>query len=190
MGFEWKVYDFDNPKTLKQRLIDHGFEAEDKEALMVYDVNNSKPEKLNEIDGFEVNEISSIKDMEKLVKFQETVWDKSFPWLLDHMKKSIGDSVYFMACHNGDPVGTGWIDYHKDSAFAEIHGGAVHPAYRGRGIYSTLFSKRLEHARNKGHHYLAVDAGPMSFPILKAKGFRKLCSSFPLKMQKPNRPHF
>lgn len=38
-GFEWKLYDYDPPPDLKNRLGAHGFELEKAEAIMVLDMN-------------------------------------------------------------------------------------------------------------------------------------------------------
>ncbi|HZG77978.1 MAG TPA: N-acetyltransferase, partial [Paenibacillus sp.] len=37
--FEWKLYDFDRPADLKDRLIAHGFSAGDAEALLVLELH-------------------------------------------------------------------------------------------------------------------------------------------------------
>lgn len=63
---------------------------------------------------------------------------------------------------------------------ALLHGGAVLPAFRGRGIYSRLFEARMMDALARGLKWVAVDAAPMSRPILEAKGFERLDSTWPM----------
>jgi len=40
---EWKVYEHDSPADLKERLLAHGFEAEETEALVILDIETSPP---------------------------------------------------------------------------------------------------------------------------------------------------
>jgi GNAT superfamily N-acetyltransferase len=78
-------------------------------------------------------------------------------------------------------VGTGWIEFHAGSRFAQLCGGSLLEAYRGRGIYSRLFEMRLAEARRRGVPYIAVDAAPMSRPILERRGFRYVCNTYPMR---------
>jgi hypothetical protein len=38
--FEWKYYSYDQPSDLPQRLLAHGFTADEPEALMIADIND------------------------------------------------------------------------------------------------------------------------------------------------------
>jgi len=78
-------------------------------------------------------------------------------------------------------VGSGWIDFHGGSRFAQLCGGAVREDHRGRGIYSRLFQRRLLEAKARGVPFIAVDAAPMSRPILERKGFRFVCHTYPMR---------
>lgn len=183
LGFEWKVYDFDTPSTLVQRLKGRGFEQGETEALMVYDLQDSPPLKIKVLDGIEIREVSSGKDLEEIVRIQETVWNRSFPWLHSQLLSTKDRNTYFIAFHRSIPIGTAWIEQPAESPFSELHGGSVCAEYRGRGIYSELYRIRIEHARKTKTSYIAVDAAPMSKPILLKKGFKELCSTYPLTMK-------
>ncbi|MEM9479143.1 MAG: GNAT family N-acetyltransferase [Verrucomicrobiota bacterium] len=180
LSFEWKVYDFDLPSNLIERLLENGFEQGEEEALMVYDLGTAPPQAEKEIEGISIREVSSTEDLSAIVAIQETIWNRSFPWLKDQLLSTKDCTAYFCAFYDELPIGAGWIEHHQDSLFAELHGGSVHPEYRGRGIYSELFSHRLEYAKKKCIPYISVDAAPMSRPILERKGFTKLCSTYPL----------
>ena len=180
LSFEWKVYDFDQPSNLIQRLLEHGFEQGEEEALMVYDLGIAPPQAEKEIAGISIREVSSPEDLSAIVAIQETIWNRSFPWLKDQLLATKDSTAYFCAFDDELPVGAGWIEHPEGSLFAELHGGSVHPEYRGRGIYSELFRHRLEYAKKKSIPYISVDAAPMSRPILERKGFTKLCSTYPL----------
>lgn len=75
------------------------------------------------------------------------------------------------------------MEFPQESDFAELHGGAVLPALRGRGVYTALFNVRAEEARRRGTEFLAVDAAPMSRPILLGKGFHYICETIPYRMK-------
>ena len=85
----------------------------------------------------------------------------------------------------GRAVGAGWIDLVPGSSFADLHGGSVVADVRGRGIYSALLAARAEIARQRGYRHLAVDAAPMSRPILERKGFEFVCHTWPLRIAAP-----
>ncbi|MEM9283578.1 MAG: GNAT family N-acetyltransferase [Verrucomicrobiota bacterium] len=183
LSFEWKVYDFDEPSNLVQRLLENGFEQGDEEALMVYDLRRSPTQSEKKTEGIQIREISSVEDLTAIVRIQETIWNRSFPWLQDQLLSMTDSTAYFCAFDGNQPIAAGWIEYPKDSSFAELHGGSVYPEYRGRGIYSELFRIRKEQARAKGVPFISVDAAPMSRPILESKGFIKLSSTYPLTMK-------
>jgi GNAT superfamily N-acetyltransferase len=54
-------------------------------------------------------------------------------------------------------------------------GGAVLPAFRGRGVYRALVASRWRAAVDMGKPALAVHAGAMSRPILERCGFQEVC---------------
>jgi GNAT superfamily N-acetyltransferase len=66
------------------------------------------------------------------------------------------------------------------SRFAELNGGGVVSTNRGRGIFSALLSRRIEEAKARGYTRVAVDAAPMSRPILLHKGFQHVCWTYPM----------
>jgi GNAT superfamily N-acetyltransferase len=56
-----------------------------------------------------------------------------------------------------------------------LGGGAVLPAFRGRGVYRALVASRWEQAVRIGKPALTVHAGAMSRPILARCGFEEIC---------------
>jgi GNAT superfamily N-acetyltransferase len=116
---------------------------------------------------------------------QEEIWKCRLPWLagvLHEMADPVrGSGVAYCARIADRVVGSGWIDFHGGSRFAQLCGGAVAEDYRGRGIYSLLFEHRVLEARARGVPFIAVDAAPMSRPILERKGFRFVCHTYPMR---------
>ena len=127
--------------------------------------------------------------IDDIVKVQEETWDCAFPGLAAQLRNALAtnspESAIYCAYLEGAPVGTGWIDFTQGSRFADIHGGAVLSHARGRGIYTLLYDRRVEDARARGVRFLAVDAAPMSRPILLAKGFVHVCDTYPMR----SKPH-
>ena len=70
---------------------------------------------------------------------------------------------------------------HRGVALADLHGGSVLVKACGRGIYTLLYRRRVEDARARGGRFLAVDAAPMSRPILQRKGFMFVCATYPMR---------
>jgi GNAT superfamily N-acetyltransferase len=179
-GFEWKVYDSDEPKCLREKLVGAGFQQEDPEILMSYEVAKFRSAPKSSVDEIKVRRVENIELLKHIAEFQELIWGKSFTWLPDQLLSTWNQCVFFSAYHDRRLVGTGWIEYPERSQFAELHGGAVLPGYRGRGIYSRLFRARMTDALARGIKWVTVDAAPMSRPILESKGFARLDTTYPI----------
>ena len=177
IDFEWKVYDFDQPPDLKQRLLDWVFEKRNFEAFMVCDLSRFHEKKIGRGKTENVCRVEDLKNLQDIVKFQERTYEMRFPGLLEQLQSA--DTAVFAAYNNESLIGTGWIVYPKDSKFAEIHGGLVHPEFRGRRLYSATLQLRFRDAVSRGYRYVAVDAALMSRPILEKRGFQRLCWTYP-----------
>jgi GNAT superfamily N-acetyltransferase len=178
-AFEWKVYDFDTPADLAERLETKGFERGETEAFLVYRVkaHSSRKEKSK----IRVERITTDAGVQQVVAIQEKVWERSFPWLESSLLESLERLAVYCAYVEDVAVGTGWIEFPDCGIFAELHGGAVVPAKRGCGIYSALFDIRAEEAKRRGIEFFTVDAAPMSRPILLHKGFTYVCDIVPFR---------
>ncbi len=180
---EWKVHDLDQPTDLRSRLEAHGLTAHHVEALMVLEVDKARAERAmaREI----VIEEASGPTLDAIAQLQERVWKCRLPWLagvLQEMTDPVhGSGVAYCARVADQVVGSGWIDFHGGSQFAQLCGGAVVEEYRGRGIYSLLFERRVSEARARRVPFIATDAAPMSRPILERKGFRFVCHTHPMR---------
>lgn len=177
MEAEWKFHDFDSPADLKSRLEDHGLTCHHVEALMVFQVGTDRLESRAR-PGVSIEEASGAA-LDEIVALQETVWKCRLPWLGGVLRRR-SDPIY-CARVDGRVVGSGWIDFCDGSEFAELHGGSVAEDCRGRGIYSLLFERRIADAQARGTPFLAVDAAPISRPILERRGFRFVCHTYPMR---------
>ena len=180
---EWKLHDFDEPADLKQRLEQHGLHNQQVEALMVLDVAATPARTLDPTD-VAVKEASA-DEFDDMVRLGEEVWGCRMPWLAHAFAEMThpvrGSAKVYCARTPERVVGTGWIEFHHGSRFAQLCGGSLLEPYRGRGLYSRLFETRLAEARRRGVPYIAVDAAPMSRPILERRGFRYVCNTYPMR---------
>ena len=185
-NFEWKVYDLDAPPNLKALLESRGFSCEHAEAFMVLPV-----------DDWPVGRRDSAIKIEKVTREQLPAFvaleGEIWPDVAGHLERYAREletqpesmSIY-RASFEGRPAGTGRVSYLSGATFADLNGGGVHPSLRGRGIFTALLSCRIEEARARGYRWVAVDAAPMSHPILTRKGFQHVCWTYPmLRRPKP-----
>jgi GNAT superfamily N-acetyltransferase len=180
---EWKVHEFDEPADLRYRLEAHGLAAHHVEALMVLQVGDARRAEPS-ANGVIVEEASG-KTLDEIALLQEEIWKCRLPWLAGVLHEMTdpgrGSGVAYCARIANRIVGSGWIDFHGGSQFAQLCGGAILEAFRGRGIYSLLFERRLAEARRRGVAFIAVDAAPLSRPILERKGFEIVCDTYPMR---------
>ena len=190
-SFEWKLYDYDQPSDLKERLGSHGFIVEEAEAIMVLDLENAP-----EIFWQPVrHHIRRIIDPEKLVDVQsveQQVWDEDSSWVLhflgDALNKYPEQMSVYVAYIDEQPASAAWIFYPEHSQFASLWGGATVSSFRKQGLFTALLAVRAQEAKARQVRYLTVDAMPMSRPILEKLGFEMIAYSYPchwkLKSQK------
>jgi GNAT superfamily N-acetyltransferase len=178
-NFEWKVYDYDAPPDLKERLAAHGFEVEDPDAIMVLDLEHA-PETLFRPTGHagDVTRITQPERIADVMAVEEAVWDGDY----GHLGRSLAHTLahhphmlsVYLAYVDGVPASAGWIMFPDRSQFASLWGGSTLSEYRGRGLYTALLGARAREARERRVRYLTVDASPMSRPILEKFGFEAI----------------
>jgi GNAT superfamily N-acetyltransferase len=187
-GFEWKVFAFDEPADLRRRLEARGFAAGPVEGFSVRPLAGV-PDPVRLPAGHAIRRLTDEAGIRDFVRVQEAVWGRAFPGYLESLLATLQDApgaTEFYGAYSGDqPVGCGKLDCLVGSPFAELHAGAVLAGFRGRGLYSALYHARLHRALAQGYAYLAVDAAPMSRPILAAKGFIPVCDTWPMQAPAP-----
>ncbi len=188
VALEWKVYDLDRPGNLRSLLEAEGFTAHHDEAFMIRALDGDDAREGAAPEGVAISAATADdRVIDDIVKVQEETWDCDFPGLAAQLRNALAsgstDCAIYCAYLDGAPVGTGWIDFTAGSRFADLHGGAVLEKARGRGIYTLLYQRRVEEARAHGCRFLAVDAAPMSRPILQHKGFMFVCATYPMRSQ-------
>jgi len=183
--FEWKVYDYDAPTDLLERLRAHGFAIEAEEAVLVLALDPF-PVVLEHAPTHDIRQVSSPEDVWQILN---TVQNPVFgdpadnwlnEWISNEIKAFPDHTAFFAAYVDEQPVSAAWIRYSTDASnpFAGLYGGATLEAFRGRGIYRALVAARARHAIARGVQYLVVDASPFSRPILEKVGFVRIASAW------------
>jgi GNAT superfamily N-acetyltransferase len=180
--FEWKVFDYDLPADLKERLVAYGFEIEEAEAIMVFDLS-ATPEYFLQPVAHDVRQIMSTAKIADVMLVERQVWNEDFADLESYLTNTLADEPekmnIYVAYVNNQPVSSAWIYFPPHSQFASLWGGSTLPEFRGQGLYSALLAVRVQEAIRRKVSYLTVDASPMSRPILEKFGFVKIASSYP-----------
>jgi GNAT superfamily N-acetyltransferase len=184
--FEWKLYDYDGPPDIKERLAAHGFTVEEEEAIMALDLDLA----LDVLWQPVRHDVRRITDPEKLadvISIEGQVWNEDFSSLGQFLRESLRSypdqmSVY-IAYVDAQPASAAWVYFPKHSQFASLWGGSTVSGFRKRGLYTALLAVRAQEARSRGVRYLTVDASPMSRPILEKFGFERIAYSYPCKWE-------
>lgn len=172
--FEWKTYDYDQPPDLRQRLIRHGLQADEPEAVMVLDLKEN-PNWLTQPIEHDIQRVTDAAGVQRIVDIEEAVWEKERSQLgerLLHDLRGTPDAISaYLAYMDGEAAATAWVYFHAGSQFASLWGGSTLPRFRQHGLYTALLAVRAREAHERGARFLTVDAGPMSEPILARRSF-------------------
>lgn len=185
MRFEWKLFDYDEPADLPERLKAAGFVPEDPESFMVAHATEvlaalSKAELPTGVTVREVADLAGLRQMSEVGKqaFGEENTDHSES--IRAQLESAPDMVVVVLAMAGDvAVCAARIEFLAGTDFAGLWGGGTRPEWRGRGIYRALVRYRAEIATRRGYRYLTVDASSDSRPILEKVGFTRLAVTTP-----------
>ena len=89
---------------------------------------------------------------------------------------------------HGVAVSAAWLVPLAGTRVAGLWGGSTLPAYRGRGIYRALVSRRARLALERGYTTLQVDASEDSRPILERLGLHVVGRTVPYVTTPQHRP--
>ena len=182
--FEWKLYDYDRPSGLLERLVAVGFEVEEAEAIMVLDLEMTPAVLLQPV-RHTVVPVTDVEMLEDVLSIERQVWDQDFTGLGRSLADTMaGDperlSVY-VAHADDTPASAAWIYFPERSRFASLWGGSTLEHYRKQGLYTALLAVRVREAIRRQIDYLTADASPMSRPLLERFGFEMIATSYPCK---------
>lgn len=182
LSFEWKLYDYDQPADLGERLRAAGFVAEPPEALMVAEVSRL-PTEARLPEGVALRPVRDAADVDLMAEVHRQAFDQDSTRLRNHLLDQLAsgtDTMSAVLAMAGDaPVCAARMEFYPGTDFAGLWGGGTVAAWRGRGIYRALIAHRARQAAERGYRYLQVDASDDSRPILHRLGFTHLATTTP-----------
>ena len=185
---EWKTRGHDDAPLLHETLVDHGFEPEEPESIMVgeaarLDVDVPLPPSvtLRRIDAeADVRAMCAMQD----VAFGDPVSHHGADAVLRRLRQDDGMQLW-VAEAGGQVVGAGRLEPVAGSDFAGVWGGAVLDEWRGRGIYRALTAVRARAALALGRTLIHSDSTAMSRPILERSGLVAVSTTTPYEWRRP-----
>jgi hypothetical protein len=179
--WEWKVYSYDQPADLGDRLIAAGFIPGPVESVMVAEIASlrfpARPA------GLEVRPVADQHGVDTLVRLHDQVFGGDHSAVgaavLDALPRQPRPVAAVIAWSEGAPIASGRVEFHDGSDFASLWGGGTLPGWRGRGAFRSLVAHRAALAAARGFRYLLVDASAASRPILRRLGFVELATTTP-----------
>ncbi|MDX1436764.1 MAG: hypothetical protein R3335_08135 [Anaerolineales bacterium] len=185
-NFEWKVYDYDRPTDLKERLGSLGFTVEDADALLILDLQTA-PEVLAQPVRHNIQKITDPEKLADVQTVEAEVWEEDAAWVLqflsEPLRKNPDEISVFVAYIDEGPASAAWAYFQEGSQFASLWGGATINRYRRQGLFTALVAARAQEAIARGVRYLSVEAMPMSRPILEKLGFQLIAYTYPCKWE-------
>lgn len=182
--FEWKLFSYDTPPDMRDRLLNYGFNEDEVEAVMVLSIENA-PERLLQKPSYDIRKATTEAMFLDVDAVYYEVWKddpyadatphKMSEWLYPRYKNHPDSMSMYVTYMDEKPVSYGRVEFAPDNPFAGLWGGSTLEAYRGRGIYTQLVATRLQEAKTRGCQYLTVDARQdTSMPILEKLGFIRI----------------
>jgi ribosomal protein S18 acetylase RimI-like enzyme len=173
-ALEWKLYGHDRPEDMGARLAAQGFEPEEPETLVAFDLRGALP-------GTGTIAVRRIgpDELGLIDEVSGAVWGAGAAGQAETLGRTLRQmpehlSIYLAQDTGGRPASVGWMRKPAGAAFATLWGGATVPQLRGRGFYRALVAARLAEAKAAGYRHALVEARETSRPILERLGFERL----------------
>jgi GNAT superfamily N-acetyltransferase len=189
--FNWELHGHDQPADLRTRLERCGFaQDEDASAVMVLELSQAPQTLLAPVQA-DLRLVNSPEQIAAVAAIMAQVWGGNFDWLAKRLWGHLqipGVLRVYLAYHQGQPAGTGWVYLHPHNPFASLWGGSTLAEQRGKGLYRAMLQARVQAALDRGYRFLAIDAGPMSGPIVEKYGFRQITTAQDFAWKPPAGP--
>ncbi len=196
----WIVYAHDKPADLKDRLLAHGFVAEEAEAILVLDLQHVPPPLLQPVQH-DVRRIVHPQQLDDVIAIQQSVWggnqDRWRARLTERLVEAPHTVCLYVGYVDGIAASTAQVSFYaqrlavglaRQRPFASLVRAATLPAYRGRGLFSALVAILVQEARQRGVRFLDTEATAMSRPILEKLGWQRLTWAHPFTWQARRAP--
>lgn len=179
---EWKTRGHDRAPGLHRALVDHGFVAREVEAVMMGEAEPLAVD-VPVPDEVSLRRVTTEGDVRAMCAaqdeaFGDPVSSDAADALLRRLARRDGMELW-VAEAGGRIVGTGRLEPVAGTDVAGVWGGAVLPAWRGRGIYRALVAARARSALRHGRTFLHSDSTAYSRPILERAGLVRVSTTTP-----------
>lgn len=184
--FEWKTRGHDESPGLHQALVDHGFEPEEEETVMIGEAALLAVEVPLPV-GVTVRAAGDggdlLTDVRRAVAMQDEVFGRpgglSVEQLAERIAEAGGSAQLWFAEADDEVVSAGRLEVVEGTGFAGLWGGATREQWRGRGIYRAVTAARARAAAELGVRWIHSDCSPMSQPILARSGLIPVTTTTP-----------
>ena len=188
LSFEWKTYAYDEPADLGDRLIAAGFVPEDRETLILGEVDRilQRPSALPS--KVVLRDVDEQNDFHRIAVLMDTLWNNGLERIEERLaaeSRMFPDRLVVslieeaLKAPDGPALTAAWIRFHPGTGFASLWGGGTLPEWRRQGLYSAILVHRAKIAREHGYDFLRVDASEDSRPILQKLGLHAVTTTTP-----------
>jgi hypothetical protein len=178
--FTWKVYDHDLLPSLKSKLSSGGFREDgDPADVMVLDVRKAPAVLLQPVTA-DIRRITDLDGLKDVIHVLDQVWGGYNTWVNDRLGGHLQIPGYlsvYVAYVENQPASVAWT-YFPRGHFATLFAGSTLPAFRKRGLYTSLLATRIQEIRKRSYSFAVVETGTMSRPIVAKHGFRHLTTVY------------
>jgi ribosomal protein S18 acetylase RimI-like enzyme len=179
---EWKTRGHDDAPGLHEALLDHGFEPQEPESIMLGEARLLAVE-VPLPDGVSLRTVTDEADVLAMCVMQDEAFGDSAAErfaesLLRRLALRDGMELW-VAEAEGEMVAAGRLEPVAGTQFAGLWGGATLPSWRGRGIYRALTAARARSALDAGFTLVNSDSTAFSRPILERSGLVAVSTTTP-----------
>ena len=195
IGFQWWVGPFDTPTDLRERLERHGLILAGDAATMAHthldqlDIPVNPQVEIEVMDGYNEESIDAMLQM-MIVCFNmpaEEVTERRPIWV-ERMRDPKEQQVHtnYLARLNGQAGRVWTIESARRPRLSQRRIGAAGIS-RPACVFDTFLRRRLEDAHAQGYHIVAIQAEPLSRPIVTRCGFKEYTRTLHLRLDAGDR---
>jgi GNAT superfamily N-acetyltransferase len=183
-AFEWKLFGYDQPADLGERLLRAGFVADEEEVMLVAPTAAIAAD-VPPPDGIRLTWVTDRAGVEAAAAVHAEL-EPDGARRAEHVNRLLAGladerepMAIALALAGDEPVSSGRVDFGPGASFAGLYSGVTRPGWRGRGIYRAIVAYRARLAAARGFQYLRTETSTMSRPILRRLGFEPVATTTP-----------
>jgi hypothetical protein len=185
---EWKTRGHDVAPGLHDALVDHGFEPDDPESIMIGETRSLVAD-VTLPDGVTLRRVTAEADVRAMSAMADEVFGDD-PATSQHAEQILRrqerdpEMELWVAEADGRMISAGRLEPVVGTQFAGLWGGCTRPEWRGRGVYRALTAARARSALARGKTYVHSDSTEFSRPILERSGLVKVSTTTPYEWRR------